>query len=115
LPVLQKLVSAYRLWHQFIPHFPKTSRYTLGNKIDELFLQVVEAIITASFLTSKEKLPLIGKASTKLDMLKFFLQIAWEIKAIDNKKYILLSERLYEIGRMLGGWQKHLLKQTSAV
>jgi len=47
-------------------------------------------------------------ASVKLDLLKFFLQIAWEIKSLDNKKYILLSERLNEIGKMLGGWIKAL-------
>ena len=36
------------------------------------------------------------------------LQIAWEIKALDAKKYILLSGKLDEIGRMLGGWLKQL-------
>jgi hypothetical protein len=30
----------------------------------------------------------------------------WDTAAIDSKKYILLSEKLHEIGRMLGGWQK---------
>jgi len=39
-------------------------------------------------------------------LLKFFLRISWEIKAVDNKKYIALSERLDEIGKMLGGWIK---------
>jgi len=53
-------------------------------------------------------LPVIFEASAKLDSLKFFLQIAWEIKALDNKKYIALSENLSEIGRMLGGWQKQV-------
>lgn len=43
---------------------------------------------------------------------KFFLQIAWEIKALDNKKYIMLSECLNEIGRMLGGWIKGLKSKT---
>lgn len=48
------------------------------------------------------------KAVTKLDLLKFFLHIAWEIKALDNKKFILLSEKLNEIGKMLGGWFRQL-------
>jgi hypothetical protein len=41
-------------------------------------------------------------------LLKFFLQVAWEIKALDNKKYIRLSEKLDEIGKMLGGWLKSI-------
>ncbi len=114
LSVLQKLNQAYKTWQEFVPHFPKTSRYTLGNKIDSLFLGTIESIFIASYLPIKEKTPWVIKASAKLDLLKFFLQIAWEIKALDNKKFIVLSEKLNEIGKMLGGWQKHLQKETSA-
>lgn len=106
LPVIQKLVQTYKLWYECIPHFPKTSRYTIGGKIDALFLEIAEATFTASFLRKEEKLPFIRKAIIKLDVLKFMLQLAWEIKSLDNKKYIALSEPLAEVGRMLGGWYK---------
>jgi hypothetical protein len=33
-----------------------------------------------------------------------------DIKSIPEKKYILLEENLYEIGKMLGGWIKFLEK-----
>lgn len=96
------------MWHEFLPHFPKTSRYTLGSKIDSLFIETVESVIKALHLSKGEKLIYLIQASVKLDLLKFFLQTAWEIKALDNKKYIRLSEKLDEIGRMLGGWIKSL-------
>ena len=114
LPVLQKLVAAYKIWQTSLPHFPKTSRYTLGEKIDSLFVEIIEYIVIASYLTKQEKLPYLKKGLVRLDVLKFFLQVAWEIKAVDNKKYIELSEKLFEIGRMLGGWNKQLLKETPA-
>jgi hypothetical protein len=82
----------------------------LGIKIDTLFIETTELIFTASRLARDQKLPFLQKASAKLDMLKFFLQISWEIKSLDNKKYIILSEHLDEIGKMLGGWQKQFLK-----
>ncbi|MEK7134943.1 MAG: four helix bundle protein [Patescibacteria group bacterium] len=50
----------------------------------------------------------------KLDLLKFFLQISWEVKVLDNKKFILLSEKLNEIGKMIGGWLRQLTKENSA-
>lgn len=43
-----------------------------------------------------------------MDLLKFFLQVAWEIGALDNKKYAMISEPLGEAGRMLGGWLKKM-------
>jgi len=88
--------------------FPKSSRYTLGIKIDSLFLKVIELIIKASYSDKLEKFISLKNASVKLDLLKFFLQITWEIKSLDNKKYILISEKMNEIGKMLGGWIKAL-------
>lgn len=114
LPILQKLVAAYKLWQSYLPHFPKTSRYTLGEKIDSLFIETVENIVIASYLSKQEKLPYLKQALLKLDVLKFFLQVAWEIKALDTKKYIILSEHLNEVGKMLGGWRKGLENKTPA-
>lgn len=102
----------YKLWHEFLPHIPKDARYSLGVKIDIFLVEVVEAVFIASFLTKEEKLPHVEKATAKLDLAKFFLQITWEVKALDNKKYILLSEHLAEIGRMLGGWLRQIMAQT---
>lgn len=98
LPILQRLTSVYKTWHEIMPNLAKISRYTLGEKIDQLFIEVAEFIYTASFLPKEEKSPYLQKAVIKLDLIKFFLQIAWEIKALDIKKYITLSESLEEIG-----------------
>lgn len=55
---------------------------------------------------------LLGKAISKLDVLKFFLQLSWESKLIHTERYANLSGQLEEIGRMLGGWRKGLQKKT---
>ncbi len=49
---------------------------------------------------------------SKLDGVKFFLQLAWENKCVPNEKYMALSAQLDEIGKMLGGWKKGLEKKT---
>lgn len=108
LSIIQKLVGTYKLWHEFVPDFPKNSRYTLGQKIDFLFLEVIENTMKAGYSSKIEKEIFLKRASVKLDLLKFFLQIAWQIKSLENKKYIRISEKLDEIGRMLGGWIKYL-------
>lgn len=109
LPILQKLIMAYKTWHEYVRHFAKDFRYSLGVKIDSLFLETIEEIFIASVLIKEQKLSHLKKASLKLDALKFFLQVAWESKALDSKKYISLSQQFAEIGRMLGGWQKQIV------
>ncbi len=106
LSLIQKLVKIYKLWQDYLYNFPKTSRYTLGAKIDNLFIETTENIIKAGYADKAEKIIFQKRASAKLDLLKFFLQVAWEIDSLENKKYITLSEKLNEVGRMLGGWIK---------
>ncbi len=112
LPILKRFVAVYKMWHRIFPDIPKTSRYTLGEKVDGLLLEIMELLYTASFLPKEQKLPYLQKSVGKLDLLKFFIQLAWEIKALDNKKYIALSEPLEEIGRMLGGWARQVSTNT---
>jgi hypothetical protein len=93
---------------------PKKSRFTLGNKIDWLFIEIIELLYTASYLNKQEKIPYLKKSIRRLDVLKFFFQVAWEIKILDNKKYITISGCLNEIGRMLGGWVRGIENKTPA-
>ena len=102
--VLEKIKSAYVLWHEYHNTLPKTQRYSLGNRIDKIFIELIEATVTASFLPKEEKMPYIRLAIRKLDLLKVLLLVTWETKSLDNKKYIALSLPLDEVGKMLGGW-----------
>ena len=75
-----------------------------------LFIEILELVFTASYTSRDKKLALIEQAGVKLDTLKFFLQLTWEFKILENKKYAQISMPLSEIGRQLGGWKKQLLK-----
>ena len=61
----------------------------------------------------EEKLPFVRLAIKKTDALKIFLMILWETKSLDNKKYVAISLKINEIGKMLGGWHGQLAKQNS--
>src|SRR3989344_5367451 len=113
LPVLEKLKGAYLLWHQYHELLPKTQKYSLGNRIDTLFIESIEAISTAAFLQKSEKIPWVRLAIRKTDTTKILLLILWETKSLDSKKYIALSEKINEVGKQLGGWSGQLIKQNS--
>lgn len=79
-----------------------------------MFLEMIELSFISSYLPVDQKIIMLSKAITRLDVLKLFLQIAWENKLIPAEKYLELSSKLQEIGRMLGGWKKGLLSKTPA-
>ena len=111
LPVLHKVKGAYLTWYRFYQDIPKTHRYSLGQRIDTLFVDIIEAISAASFLSREEKHPYVRLAIKKLDALRVLLMILWEAKSFDSKKYITLSVMLDEVGKMLGGWNGQLTKR----
>ena len=112
--VIVKIKESYSFWIIVHRDFPKTERFGIGKRIDELFLWILELSFTASYLPAGEKIIMLGKTISRLDILKFFLQTAWENKLIQSERYIELSKNLEEIGRMLGGWKKGLQKKTPA-
>jgi hypothetical protein len=87
----------------------------LGERIDNLFIEIIESVSVASFLVKGEKIPYVRIAIRKLDTVKLILMILWETKSLDNKKYIALSIQLDQIGKMLGGWNGQLTKENSLV
>lgn len=112
ISVILKLKESYGIWQSYLPHFPKANRFTLGSKIDSVFPADIEYCFLASYATGNEKIGLLDRAIARTDLLKLLLQLAWEIRAIDDKKYLHLSERLTEVGRMLGGWKRQLINKT---
>jgi len=112
--VILKEKEAYKYWLPLYRNFPKTERFSLGQKISQLIIEVLELTFTASYLPPDQKILLLGKTISRLDVLKFFLQLAWESKLISLDKYAELSKKFEEIGRMLGGWKKGLLSKTPA-
>lgn len=113
MPLLQKTKDAYLLWYEHYQILPKTHRHSIGLKIDTLFVEVIETLAAAGFLAREEKFPYIRLSIRKIDALKIFLMMLWETKSLDNKKYIALSVKIDEVGKMLGGWAGQILKQNS--
>ena len=113
LPVLERAKRAYCLWSEYHPSLPKSKRYTLGERIDGLLVDIIEAMSAASFLPKGDKEPHIRVAIRKLDTLKILLLVAWESKSLDTKKYVVLSEVLDEIGKQVGGWYGQLKRETT--
>lgn len=103
--------DSYLLWHSFLIHLPRLSRYTLGAKIDNLFTEILELALTAKFTRREEKKIFLETLSRKLDQLKFFITLLWEVKGIDAGKHGQISEKLGTIGRRLGGWIQNISKQ----
>ncbi len=114
LPVLAKIKEAYRIWAEFLKTIPKNHRYTLGQKIDNLFIELIEYTYGASQTETEERIPYLKIALRKVNTLNLLLLIAWEIKALSDSKYLTLGNPLNESAKMLGGWLGQTKKKLTS-
>ena len=108
-----------------VPHIPKSARYTIGARIENKFLDLLELSYASYFSSatrksssayfsekdhgsSNKKAEKISECIFILDILKFLISTAWEGKFISNKQYENTATRLDEVGKMLWGWKKSL-------
>ncbi len=92
---------------------PRTSRYTTGARIETHLLDLLEIIYKAYYASLENKNVLIVAAISKADLVKYFLQIAWENKLMKDKPYGEISEKIQEVGRILGGWKNNVAAKLS--
>ncbi len=108
IPIFKKSYELFKTYNSYRRLIPKQDRFTTFERSENLILDIIEGILYASSLTKQDKLPILERVSVKLNVLRVFLRLLKEVKALDTKKYILLETMIDEIGRMLGGWIKSL-------
>ncbi|MBI4065822.1 four helix bundle protein [Candidatus Kaiserbacteria bacterium] len=104
IPIFKKSYDLYKTFYSYRIDVSKQDRYTIWQRSENLILDVIEAILLASQSGKAEKLPFLETASVKLNLLRVLIRLTKDVKAIDNKRYIVLETDIDEIGRMLGGW-----------
>lgn len=108
IPIFTKLYDFYKNLYSQLKLFPKSDRYTLGQKIDATILEIFELLFKIPLLSKDKKAEVVQAISAKIDLLKILLRLGHDNKSIPVKTYLSLQEKLQEIGKMVGGWIKYL-------
>ena len=111
IPIFAKTYEFYKVLTNQVISFPKTKRYTLGQRLDDIALDIFELL--SSIPTTNDKVSTLNQISIKLDLLKILVRLAKDSLALNDKVYLELQEILQEIGRMLGGWIKASKQNTT--
>ena len=89
-------------------HMARGQRYTIGQRIENKFLDLLELSYLAYFTERDKKAERIAECVFVLDTLKYLLYVAWEGKLVSSTHYGEVAKKLDESGKMFGGWQKSL-------
>lgn len=89
-----------------ISKYPKDRKYSLGQRIENKILDVLELLIKANY--SRQKVDLLKDANIELEIIRHLIRISYDLRFISVGKYEYFSREINEIGRMVGGWIKSL-------
>jgi len=85
--------------------FPKSYRFSIAAKLENAILDFIE--LTAIANKRKNKLAVLNLADESLIKARLLLRLSYEMQFLNQKSYQFGSERLVELGKMLGGWIKN--------
>ncbi len=104
IPIVKKAQELYSIFHEYRKVVPKSDRFTVYERGENLIVDIIELFFEAGYSKSGNKTIILEKASVKLNTLRFFIRLMKETRVFDIKKYTTLQGMIDEIGRMLGGW-----------
>lgn len=87
---------------------PALKQQTIGRRLENNILQLLELLIMAKHAPSTQKGPYLIKASAGAEIIQFQLRILLTNKLANETTLHQLQAKVIEIERMLGGWRKSL-------
>lgn len=105
ITILPKVYDLILWLSHKINKFPKTYKYSLGERINSTLFSIIEDIVEAKF-TSKKKEYFLRKANINLEKLRFMIRLSKDLQCITLNDYEYISKSVNEIGKMIGGWEK---------
>jgi len=93
-------------------NFSREFKYTLGEKLKNIAHEILDAIMKTNSMPDKEKHKYFPEINFKKENLRIYLRIACDLKLISPGRLGVLNEKIEELGRQLGGWQKWTAKNN---
>jgi hypothetical protein len=109
IPVLYDLIvwSAPKL-----AQFPRVHRFTLGDRVMQTQLAVLDALIAAQY-DPAERQGQLRRANLTLERLRYLYRLCRDVNCLALKEYEFAALQLVDTGRMVGGWLRHITTRTA--
>lgn len=108
------LIPKYERYMQYmievIIKMPRTEKFNIGNEFKNIMYKMLENILYINKIEKSERLYYLNLIDAELNTQRIMIRIMVKNKWIDEKKYKVSMQLLYEIGKILGGLIKYYAK-----
>jgi len=104
LTIFQKSYDLLVRIYNEVHNFPKEYKYSLGEKLQNVCLELLDYIVIAN--SERDKRLYLKRANQQVDRLRIYVRLCYALNVFGKRKYEVLSKYIDEVGRMAGGWLK---------
>ena len=97
---------------QVIMKMPRTEKFNIGNEFKCVMYKMLENILYINKVEMSKRLYYLNLIDAELNTQRIMIRIMVKNRWIDEKKYKVSMEMLYEIGKILGGLIKAYAKNN---
>lgn len=94
-----------------VAKFPRNYRFILGDRIQNLMLDITAQLIEARY--TQNKLHILSHINISLEQLRYLNRLSKDLHLINDKKYEYMAKEINAIGIYVGGWIKSLRRQNT--
>ena len=111
-----KLIPYYEEYMLYIipvlNYLPRTEKFSIGTDFKQVMYSCLEDILFISKLEKSHRLVYLNKIDAKLNTQRIMLRVMKKFQWIDIKKFNIAMEKIYELGKILGGLIKYYAKDS---
>lgn len=109
-----KLIPVYEQYMEYMIQLliklPRTEKFSIGTEFKQVMYSALEDIMYINKLPKRDRLVYLNKIDAKLNAQRIMLRVMKKFAWIDIKKFNTAMEKIYEIGKILGGLIKYYTK-----
>ncbi len=87
-----------------LDNFPRSRRFTLGERLESILLEVLELLVDAA--CRKDKRAVLARANLRLAVARHLWRLCHELKTVSTRRYAHGAQRIDALGAQIGGWRK---------
>lgn len=110
------LIPKYQDYMQYIIEIifkiPRTEKFNIGNEYKQSMYKTLEDIMMISKIEDSKKIEYLNKIDAQINVQRILLRIMYQNHWIDAKKFNVAIDKIYEIGKIIGGLLKYYVKNN---
>ena len=110
IPKTEKYIE-YML--QIIFKLPRIEKFSIGTEYKTSMYEMLKNIMYLNKIEKEKYLEKLNNIDAELNVQRIYLRIMKKEKWIDEKKFKISMEQIYEIGKILGGLIKYYAKNNT--